>query len=89
MCTWLDLDNDDIEALTKPLSDLSPTFSQSIVISVYNIYQKVFESGTGTENITTNVYEIRSSPENAPVLKRIFIQGITTYQPPNSTIHPI
>ena len=44
---------------------------QEIFIPGYDIYHKVFGSGTGNDRITTNVYEIRPSPEHAPILKII------------------
>ena len=44
---------------------------QEIFIPGYDIYHKVFGSGTRNDRITTNVYEIRPSPEHAPILKII------------------
>ena len=75
ICSWLDLDNDDMKARIKPISDTTSTLSQEIVIPTYDIYHKVFGSGTGNERITTNVYAIRKSPEHAPILKSILCKA--------------
>ena len=45
--------------------------AKTFAIQAYGIYHKVFESWKGNKRITTNVYEIKISPENAPILKRI------------------
>ena len=58
ICTWLDLDDEDTKALTKTNPDENNKPSQEIVIPAYDIYHKVFGSGTGNDRITTNVYEI-------------------------------
>ena len=68
---WLDLDDDDTKALTKTTSNDTGTTSQEIVIPAYDIYHKVYGSGTGNDRTPTNVYEIRTSPEHAPILKII------------------
>ena len=75
ICTWLDLDDDDTKALTKTTTTDTGTISQEIVIPAYDIYHKVFGSGTGNDRITTNVYEIRTSPEHAPILKSILYKA--------------
>ena len=59
--TWLDLDDEDTKALTKTNPDENNKPSQEIVIPAYDIYHKVFGSGTGNDRITTNVYEIWTS----------------------------
>ena len=64
-----------MKVLTKPFSYSSSNISQEIVIPEYDIYHKLFGSRTGTEWITTNMYEIRTSPENAPILKSILYKA--------------
>ena len=56
---------------TKTNTDETDTTSQEIVTLAYDIYHKVFGSGTGNDRITTNAYGIRTSPEHAPMLKII------------------
>ena len=68
ICPWLDLDDEGTKALIKPTLDNTKTVLQEIVIPAYDIYHKVFGSGTGNDRITTNVYEIRISPEHTPIL---------------------
>ena len=69
------MDDDDTNALTKTTSNDNGTTSQETVIPAYDIYHKVFGSGTGKDRITTNVYEIRTSPEHAPILKSIICKA--------------
>ena len=45
--------------------------TQELVIPAFDIHNKEFGSGTGIERITTNIYEIRISPDNAAILKSI------------------
>ena len=58
-----------------PTSNDNVTTLQEIVILAYDIYHKVFGSGTGTDRITSNVYEIRTSSEHAPILKSILCKA--------------
>ena len=44
---------------------------QELVIPSFDIYNKEFCSGTGNERITTNVYGIRTSPDNVAIFKSI------------------
>ena len=44
---------------------------QKLVIPAFNIHNKEFGTWTGNERITSNVYEIRTSPDNAAILKSI------------------
>ena len=46
--------------------------TQELAIPAFDIHNKEFGSGTGTERITSNVYEIKTSPDNAVILKNIF-----------------
>ena len=75
ICTWLDLDNDDMKALSN--------IFQVILFPAYDMHHKAFGSGIWTEKITTSVYEIRTSPENTHILKNILCKAS---QPVN---HPI
>ena len=88
ICTWLDLDDDDTKALTKTTTTDTGTISQEIVIPAYDIYHKVFGSGTGNDRITTNVYEIRTSPEHAPILKSILCKASQPEQHPTVQFIP-
>ena len=88
ICTWLDLDDDDTKALTKTTTNDNGTTSQEIVIPAYDIYHKVFGSGTGNDRITTNVYEIRTSPEHAPILKSILCKASQPEQHPTVQFIP-
>ena len=47
--TWLDLDDEDTKELTETNPDENGTTSQEIVIPAYDIYHKVFGSGTGND----------------------------------------
>ena len=49
--------------------------TQELVIPVFGIHNKEFGSGTGNERITSNVYEIRTSPDNAAILKSILCKA--------------
>ena len=82
ICTELGLDDDDTKVLTKPSLDTSSTFSQEILIPSFDLYHKVFGSGTGNERITNNVYEIWTSPEHATTLISIL------YKASQPTNHP-
>ena len=73
--TWLDLDDDEMKTLTKPSSDTPSTFSQEITIPALDIYHKLFGSEKGNGRIITNVHEIQTSPEHAPILKSILYKA--------------
>ena len=49
--------------------------TQKLVIPAFNIHNKEFGSGTGNDRITSNVYEIRTSPDNAAILKSILCKA--------------
>ena len=49
--------------------------TQELVIPAYDIHNKKFGSGTGTERITTNVYEIRTSLDKTAILKSILCKA--------------
>ena len=68
--TWLDLDDDDTKPLTKERTS-NLTLVQKIVILTYDIYNNVSGTGIEEDRITTTIYEIRTSPEHAPILKCI------------------
>ena len=52
--------------------------TQEIVIPAFDIHNKEFGSGTGDERITSNVYEIRTSPDNVAILKNIICKASYT-----------
>ena len=62
--------------------------TQELVIPAYDIHNKNFGSGTGTERITTNVYEIRTSPDNAAILKSILCKASYLYNHPTIQFIP-
>ena len=45
--------------------------TQELVIQAFDIHNKEFGSGTRNDRITSNVYEIRTSSDNAAILKGI------------------
>ena len=53
------------------------TTTQELVIPAFDIHHKKLGSGTGTgnERITSNVYEIRTSSDNAATLKSILYKA--------------
>ena len=70
ICLWLDLDDEDTKNLLKETSSDNKTI-QELVIPVFDIHNKKFGSGTGNERITSNVYELHISPDNAAILRSI------------------
>ena len=64
-----------MKTLTKSISDTTSTLSQEDLIPAYKIYHKVFWSKIENKRITTNVYEIQTSLENAPILKIILYKA--------------
>ena len=74
ICLWLDLDNEDTKQLIKETS-LDNKITQELVIPAFDIHNKEFGSRTGKERITSNVYELRTSPDNAAILKSILCKA--------------
>ena len=74
ICLWLDLDDEDTKTLIRETTKESIT-TQELVIPAFDIHNKEFGSGTGNERITSNVYEIRTSPDNAAILKSILCKA--------------
>ena len=62
--------------------------TQDLVIPAFDIHNKEFRSGTGIERITTNVYEIRTSPDNAAILKNILCKASHPDNPPTIQFIP-
>ena len=52
----------------------NPTGKQKIVIPTFVLYSKEVGKGQGYDRITTLTYEIRTSPENAVMLKSLLCQ---------------
>ena len=67
---WLDLDDEDTKKLLKETSSDNKSI-QELVIPAFDIHNKEFGSGTGNERIMSNVYELRTSPDKAAILKSI------------------
>ena len=80
---WLDLDDEDTKKLIKETSLHNKT-TQKLVIPAFDIHNKEFGSGTGNERITSNVYELRISPDNAAILKSVLCKA--SYSDNNPTI---
>ena len=78
ICTWLDLDDSDTKELVKEITSNNNT-TQKIVISVFDIHFKLFDSSIGDDRFTTTVYERRTSPEHAPILKNALYKAIHPY----------
>ena len=76
ICLWLDLDLNDED--TKKLiinTTINKKTTQELVIQTFDIHNKEFGSGTGNKRITSNVYELRTSPDNAAILKSIIYKA--------------
>ena len=73
MCTWLDLDSENVKIPTKDTTS-NHIVTQKQFIPAFDIYQKIFESRTGSDRVTTTVYEIRISPQDTPILKNILCE---------------
>ena len=69
ICLWLDLDDEEIKKNRETTMESNTT--QELVIPAFGIHNKEFGSGTGNERITSSVYKIRTSPDNAAILKSI------------------
>ena len=65
MCTWLDLDDNDTKALTKPNTITILIFTQKIVKPNVDLYHKVFSSDMGTYRITKKVYALQTGSTHA------------------------
>ena len=49
--------------------------SQELAIPAFYIHNKEFGTGTGTERITSKVYELRTTPDNEALLKIILYKA--------------
>ena len=49
-----------------------PAGKQRIVIPVFDLYSKEVGTGSGPNRVTTFTYEIRTSPDNSIMLKKLF-----------------
>ena len=49
--------------------------SQELVIPAFDIHNNKIGTGIGNEKITSNVYELRTSPDNAALLKSILCKA--------------
>ena len=70
---WVDLDDEECAPLIHQIKDSSGnnTGQQKIVIPAYDLYGKEIGDGNGHDRVTTHAYEIRTSPTNANMLKKI------------------
>ena len=71
---WLDLDDEDTKHLLKETT-LNNKTSQELAIPAFDIHNKEFGTGTGTERITSKVYELRTTPDNEALLKSILYKA--------------
>ena len=74
ICLWLDLGDEDTKHLLKETT-LNNKQSQELVILAFDIHNKEFGTGTGTERIKSNVYDLRTSPDNVALLKSILCKA--------------
>ena len=70
---WIDLNDEESAPMIHQVKDSSgkETGQQKIVIPTFDLYSKKIGDGNGHERITTFVYEIRTSPNNANMLKHL------------------
>ena len=73
---WIDLNDEEYTPLIHQIKDSSGknTGQQKIVIPVFDLYSKEIGDGNGNERVTTCAYEIRTSPNNANMLKNLLYQ---------------
>ena len=74
ICLWFNLDDEDTKKLTRATKTGNNT-TQELVIPVFDIHHNVFGSETGNDRITSNVYEIRTSLDNAAIFKSILCKA--------------
>ena len=70
---WIDLEDNETTKIMHPILDSKrkPTGSERIILPTFDPYSKNIGHGNGDQRISTFVYEIRTSPENAIILKNI------------------
>ena len=70
---WIDLDDEESAPTIHQIKDIKrkPTGQQKIVIHAFNLYSKEVGDGNGNERVTIFAYEIRTSPTNANMLKKL------------------
>ena len=74
ICLWLDLDNEDTKKIIIETT-INKKTTQELVIPDFDIHNKEFGPGTGNEIMTSNVYELRTSPDNVAILKSILYKA--------------
>ena len=69
---WINLEDKEYQQMIHEVKDKegNPTRKQEIVIPAFDLYSKEVKEGQGYDRITTLAYEIRTSPENAVMLKK-------------------
>ena len=70
---WIDLDDEESAQFNNQIKDNKgkPTGQQKIVIPAFDLYSKEVGNGNGNERVSTFTYEIRTSPDNANILKNL------------------
>ena len=70
---WIDLDDEESAPMVHQIKDSSGklTGKQKIIIPAFDLYSKEVGDGNGNERVTTFAYEIRTSPDNANMLKNL------------------
>ena len=70
---WIDLDDEENTPMIHEIKDSTgkPTGKLKIVLPVFDLYNKEVQDGNGNERVTTFTYEIRTSPDNANMLKNL------------------
>ena len=70
---WIDLDDKERAQMIHQIKDIKGIYTgqQEFVIPAFNLYSKEVGDGNGNEKLTTFVYEILTSPDNANMLNNI------------------
>ena len=70
---WVDLDDEESASLIHQINDnrVKSLGQQKIVIPAFDLCSKEVGDGNGNERVKTFVYEIRTSPTNANMLKNL------------------
>ena len=73
---WIDIEDKEYQQMIHEVKDKegNPTGKQKIVIPAFDLYSKEVGEGQGYDRITTLAYEIRTSQENAVMLKSLLCQ---------------
>ena len=70
---WIDLEDNETKMIMHPILDTKgkSTESETIVLLAFDLYSKKIGHGNCDQRISIFAYEIKTSPENSIVLKKI------------------